>query len=51
MVLKQFVLLSCLVCTLYGSPKKGLCIPPGDNFHCGDIEAFDNVRLVELLSL
>jgi len=43
MVLKQFVLLSCLVCTLYGSPKKGLCIPPGDNFHCGDIEAFDNV--------
>lgn len=25
------------------SPKKGLCIPPGQNLHCGDIEAFDSV--------
>jgi len=22
------------------SAKKGLCIPPGENFHCGDLEAF-----------
>jgi len=22
------------------SLKKGLCIPPGENFHCGDLEAF-----------
>ena len=26
------------------SSKKGLCIPPGTNFHCGDLAAFDNVR-------
>ena len=26
------------------STKKGLCIPPGTNFHCGDLAAFDNVR-------
>merc|ERR1712110_562824 len=25
------------------SSKKGLCIPPGTNFHCGDLAAFDNV--------
>ena len=28
------------------SSKKGLCIPPGTNFHCGDLAAFDNVRFV-----
>ena len=26
------------------SVKKGLCIPPGENFHCGDLAAFGNVR-------
>ena len=25
------------------SGKKGLCIPPGKNFHCGDLEAFSRV--------
>jgi len=25
------------------SKKKGLCIPPGENFHCGDLEAFPRV--------
>jgi len=25
------------------SKKKGLCIPPGKNFHCGDLEAFSHV--------
>jgi hypothetical protein len=25
------------------SGKKGLCIPPGTNFHCGDLEAFSRV--------
>ena len=29
------------------SSKKGLCIPPGTNFHCGDLAAFDNVRFVK----
>ena len=28
------------------SSKKGLCIPPGTNFHCGDLAAFDNVSFV-----
>ena len=22
------------------SSKKGVCIPPGDRFHCGDLAAF-----------
>ena len=40
------LLLSCLVSSLQGkSVKKGLCIPPGENFHCGDLAAFRNVRL------
>ena len=26
------------------SAKKGVCIPPGTNFHCGDLAAFNNVR-------
>ena len=39
----------CLMGMLLGgiqgkSSKKGLCIPPGTNFHCGDLAAFDNVR-------
>ena len=39
----------CLLGILLGgiqgkSSKKGLCIPPGTNFHCGDLSAFDNVR-------
>ena len=39
------LLLSCLVSGLQGkSVKKGLCIPPGENFHCGDLAAFSNVR-------
>ena len=25
------------------SQKKGLCIPPGPTFHCGDLEAFSRV--------
>ena len=28
------------------SAKKGVCIPPGTNFHCGDLAAFTNARLV-----
>ena len=41
---------SLLVTTLQGkSSKKGLCIPPGDNFHCGDLAAFTNVRWVSCL--
>ena len=26
------------------SAKKGVCIPPGTNFHCGDLAAFNNIR-------
>ena len=26
------------------SDKKGVCIPPGEHFHCGDLAAFHNVR-------
>ena len=41
------LLMSCLVWCVQGkSAKKGLCIPPGKNFHCGDLAAFSNVRLV-----
>merc|ERR1711936_195826 len=29
--------------TSKASKKKGLCIPPGKNFHCGDLEAFSHV--------
>jgi len=30
--------------TTFGkSVKKGLCIPPGEDFHCGDLHAFSNV--------
>jgi len=25
------------------STKKGVCIPPGENFHCGDLESFSRV--------
>lgn len=28
------------------SPKKGLCVPPGTNFHCGDLSPFTNVRYI-----
>ena len=28
------------------SAKKGVCIPPGENFFCGDLAAFKNVRYV-----
>ena len=28
------------------SAKKGVCIPPGENFFCGDLAAFKNVRFV-----
>ena len=38
-------LMGVLVGSIHGkSSKKGLCIPPGTNFHCGDLAAFDNVR-------
>ena len=30
------------------SAKKGVCIPPGENFHCGDLAGLDNVRYVSL---
>jgi len=44
MILKSILLLLSLVTILEGkSSKKGLCIPPGDNFHCGDLAAFNNV--------
>ena len=26
------------------SGKKGLCIPPGTNFHCRDLSAFTDAR-------
>ena len=26
------------------SSKKGVCVPPGTNFHCGDLAPFTNVR-------
>jgi len=42
--MKKTFLLFCFVNTLRGrSSKKGLCIPPGENFHCGDLAAFKNV--------
>ena len=45
--MKRTFLLFCFLNTLLGkSSKKGLCIPPGENFHCGDLAAFKNVRWV-----
>jgi len=44
MILKEIFVAVSLVSTVSGlSGKKGLCVPPGDNFHCGDIAAFNNV--------
>merc|ERR1712241_486130 len=48
MILKSSLFLLSLVLSLVTrlegkSAKKGLCIPPGDNFHCGDLGAFNNV--------
>ena len=46
-VMKRVFLLFCFINPLQGrSSKKGLCIPPGENFHCGDLAAFKNVRCV-----
>ena len=28
------------------SSKKGVCVPPGTNFHCGDLAPFTNVRYI-----
>ena len=43
--LRGTFLVYCLLSPVLGSSsKKGLCIPPGDNFHCGDLAAFTNVR-------
>ena len=28
------------------SSKKGVCIPPGTNFHCGDLAKFHNARYI-----
>ena len=47
--MNKLVATLCLIGVLLGSiqgksSKKGLCIPPGTNFHCGDLAAFDNVR-------
>ena len=47
--MNKLVATLCLMGVLAGSiqgksSKKGLCIPPGTNFHCGDLAAFDNVR-------
>ena len=39
------VFLSVITCE-GGSSKKGVCIPPGTNFHCGDLAAFNNTRKV-----
>ena len=39
------VFLSVITCG-GGSSKKGVCIPPGTNFHCGDLAAFNNTRKV-----
>ena len=33
-----------------GSTKKGVCIPPGTNFHCGDLAALSNIRRVYILA-
>jgi len=46
MILILALLLSAAVVSCQGakpSEKKGLCIPPGENFHCGDFEAFPRV--------
>ena len=46
-MMKRAFLLFYFLSTLQGkSSKKGLCIPPGENFHCGDLGAFKNVRWV-----
>merc|ERR1712142_1218117 len=37
------LVLLCLASLTSASPKKGLCIPPGENFHCGDLETFNSV--------
>ena len=44
------VILSILTSLNGKSSKKGLCIPPGTNFHCGDLAAFDDVRWLPVLS-
>ena len=46
--MKEIFVLVSLVSTVYGSAKKGLCIPPGTNFHCGDLAAFHNARWVSV---
>jgi len=38
-----FILSLLNTSTFSKSAKKGLCIPPGENFHCGDLSAFSNV--------
>jgi len=46
MKLVSALFLSAVVSSCLGakpSEKKGLCIPPGENFHCGDLEAFPRV--------
>jgi len=41
---RAIILLGILTGFIEGkSKKKGLCIPPGTNFHCGDLAAFNNV--------
>jgi len=42
-VLLTLPLLSILSLVSTRSSKKGLCVPPGTNFHCGDLAPFTNV--------
>ena len=39
------LLLPLLTGVMAVSSKKGVCVPPGTNFHCGDLSPFTNVRL------
>ena len=46
---RAIILLGILTGFIEGkSKKKGLCIPPGTNFHCGDLAAFNNVRYIDI---
>jgi len=42
LLLKSFLFLQIFLLLEGKSSKKGLCIPPGTNFHCGDLAAFKN---------
>ena len=41
--LVTITLVLAMLTTTTSSPKKGVCIPPGKNFFCGDLETFTSV--------